>query len=403
MAGGNRQIHHGIARARDAISVANLRNLKCGLGDQDYVAAFDYLVLSWVWKVLEKKGVRSATINRLNNLYSNGITIPVVNSIPGRAIFDVRGSLRQGGVGSMEWFAVGIDPLLIFLDLNLSGIPISSLPVYGLSEEAAQYPLPPLEERFKAVAYCDDVKPAICSIEEFLIADRGASLFEKAAGTLLHRDPSTEKCKFLPLGKWRRELHQELIPTPYMRLTDTLDMVGVQLCSSWASSRRKKGDILREKVSTMMGMWRTGKFMPLSQRPYSVNTYALSKIWFRSSSVNLREGDFAAINASVKKWLYSDLIFKPELLLLHRSVKHGGLGLVSVKLKSQAHFIRNFVDLAANPLFLHSQYLSRIYRAKVLDEAIDCPTLPPYFQTSFFDTIKEALQLGYCVSKMKTK
>ena len=254
VAGGNRLIHHGIARARDAIAIANIRNLRCGIGDQDYIAAFDYLVLSWVWKVLEKKGVRSSTLDRLRNFYSNGITIPVVNSLPGKAINDARGSLRQGGVGSMEWFAVGIDPLLIFLDLNLSGIPISSLPVLGPSEENCQYPLPPIEERFKAVAYCNDVKPAICSFEEFLTADYGATLFEKAAGTRLHRDPSSEKCKFLPLGKWKRELHQELIPTPYMRLTDNLDMVGVQLCSSWASTRKKNGDLLREKVSTMMGM-----------------------------------------------------------------------------------------------------------------------------------------------------
>ena len=76
------------------------------------------------------------------------------------------------------------------------------------------------------MAYCDDVKPAITSLEEFVIADRGAALFEHAAGTRLHRDPASNKCKFLPLGKWRKELQQEMIPTPYMRLTDTLDMVG---------------------------------------------------------------------------------------------------------------------------------------------------------------------------------
>ena len=80
------------------------------------------------------------------------------------------------------------------------------------------------------MAFCDDMKPAICSLEEFCIADRGAALFEKAAGTRLHRDPLTQKCKFLPLGNWRQQLKQEDIPTPYMKLTDTLDMVGVQLC-----------------------------------------------------------------------------------------------------------------------------------------------------------------------------
>ena len=42
------------------------------------------------------------------------------------------------------------------------------------------------------MAYCDE-KPAVTSISEFAVADKGASLFEKAAGTHLHRDPNSNK------------------------------------------------------------------------------------------------------------------------------------------------------------------------------------------------------------------
>ena len=90
-------------------------------------------------------------------------------------IFDTRGALRQGGRGSMEWFAYGIDPLLDFLDRNLDGITVVSLPDLGPAAELCPHPLPELEEKFKLMAYCDDVKPAI---KEFLIADYGASLFD---------------------------------------------------------------------------------------------------------------------------------------------------------------------------------------------------------------------------------
>ena len=139
--GKNRTIQHGITRARDAIYHAMKSGLRCGIGDQDYVAAFDLLVLSWVWRVLDKKGVNPVTLFRLKNLYKGGITIPVVNCSPGQAIFDMRGSLRQGGLGSMDWFAVGIDPLLNYLDKRLTGIPISILPVYGPQEESKVGPL----------------------------------------------------------------------------------------------------------------------------------------------------------------------------------------------------------------------------------------------------------------------
>ena len=81
----------------------------------------------------------------------------------------------------------------------------------------------------KGLRFKDNEGVYIRKKDEFIIADHGATLFEMSSGTRLHRDPATKKCKFLPLGKWRKSLTQEQIPTPYMTLCDTLDMVGVQL------------------------------------------------------------------------------------------------------------------------------------------------------------------------------
>ena len=403
--GKNRNINHGIARARDAIHIASQKNLSCGIGDQDYIAAFDYLVLPWVWKVLRKKGVNETTIKRLENIYENGLTVPVINGTPRKAIKDIRKSLRQGGLGSIDWFSFGIDPLLIYLDLNLTGILIYSMPVLGPTKKDEIHPLPHHQERFKVMGYVDDIKPAICSIEEFNIADRGAALFENAAGTRLHRDPTTNKCKFLPLGKWKNKITQEDIPTPYMKITDTLDMVGVQLCSTWRETRAKNGDAVCNMVSKKIGAWMSGKFMPLSQRPYSVNTYALSKVWFRSASIYFREGDFKNMNSSIKQWLYRDIPLKPEETVLFRSVQDGGLGLTSVKHKSLAMLIHNFLDLAANPNYLNSMFLKQIYNKHVLDEDIDCPKLPQYFKDceDFFDIMKDAMSEGKDIVNMTTK
>ena len=123
---------------------------------------------------------------------------------------------------------------------------------------------------------------------------------------------ATEKCKFLALGRWKGELRQTDIPTPYMRLTDTLDMVGVQLCASWSKTRQKNGKTIQEKVSKVTGAWRGGNFMPLTSRPFSANTFALSKVWFRCSTINIRQCDIASINSSVKRWMYADLLLKPQ-------------------------------------------------------------------------------------------
>ena len=110
-----------------------------------------------------------------------------------------------------------------------------------------------------------------------------------------------------------------------MRLTDTLDMVGVQLTATWSSTRRKNGDTIKQKVANLCGAWRGGKFMNLTERPFSINTFALSKVWFRSAIVNLREGDISAINSSIKKWLYADMLLKPEEKVLLCLIENGGL------------------------------------------------------------------------------
>ena len=138
--------------------------------------------------------------------------LKVINNVPGRGIKDIRGSLRQGGVGSMDWFAEGIDPLLRYLDRRLTGIPICSLAVSGPQQEGKEGPLPQQVERFKLMAFCDDVKTCVTNMAEFFIIDRACTLFEKSSGCKLHRDIGSGKCKFLPLGRWRGVLEQQDIP-----------------------------------------------------------------------------------------------------------------------------------------------------------------------------------------------
>ena len=63
-------------------------------------------------------------------------------------------------------------------------------------------------ENYKLIAYVDDVKPSITSMQEFNVVDQGSAIFEAASGCVLHRDPKSGKVKFLPLGRWRGTLMQ---------------------------------------------------------------------------------------------------------------------------------------------------------------------------------------------------
>ena len=231
---------------------------------------------------------------------------------------------------SIPEVAVGIDPLILCLEKRLKGITIYSTPVLGPVLKGAPS-LSPMEEKYTVVGYADDLKPSITSLEEFNMVDKAPSLFEKSSGCKLHRDPASGKCKFLALGDWRVSMTQDMIPINYMILSDKLEMVGVDLYSTYQVTKRVNGEQLVSRIQNTIGPWRGGNFMHLSQRSHSVNSYALSKIWFKTNCLDLRVTDIKNINSKVKSWLYSDMFEKPEQLVLHRPVHLGGLNLHNVQ------------------------------------------------------------------------
>ena len=252
-------------------------------------------------------------------------------------------------------------------------------------------PLSPMEERYKLMAYCDDVKPSVTCMNEFTIINTACTLFEKSSGCRLHRDTAAGKCKFLPLGRWKGTLQQEDIHLNYMLLSDSLDMVGVVLKAGWVQTRKANGDLIQDKVSKTINSWKSGKFMDLTSRPWSLNTYVLSKVWFKCHTVDLRVMDTSNITSKIKSWLFQDQLEKPQEMILHRPVHVGGLGLHHVKYKAQASLIRTFLETAVSPSFKHSLLHSTLYRIHVLgyNSLPINPTIPPYFPLSFFQTIRQ--------------
>ena len=378
--GEDRKIHHGINKARDAILAANTRNEGVGILDNDYMAAFDYMVLTWILKVLEVKGLDRAVLTRLQVMYNNHLTVVVVNNIHGRCFPNNRWSIRQGDKPSSSLFCYGLDPLLDWLEIRLRGIPIYK---NLLSQD------PP--ELYKLIAYVDDVKPSITSIEEFNTVDFGSALFEKSSGCKLHRDPRSGKVKFLPLGRWKGSLRQQDLPVDYIVLSEHLDMVGVKLTATYQKTRKVNGDEIQDKVRAMIGAWRGGKFMPLTNRSHSLNTYCLSKVWFKCSSINLRVCDFTKITSNIKSWLLADQLEKPEEFILYLPRKLGGLGLFNVQFKALSLLIRTFLESAIIPKFKHSQYHVALYLWHVEGRRdITCPHMSPYYDMDFFNYIKRA-------------
>ena len=135
--------------------------------------------------------------------------------------------------------------------------------------------------------------------------------------------------------------------------------------------------------------------MPLTQRGHSVNTYCLSKIWFKSASIDLRVMDITKITSQIKSWIYADQLEKPEELILYRSRKQGGLNVINVKVRALAELIKSFIDTATNPKFKTDPYHQALYNWHVLDiRSIPNPGRPPYYSEEFFTAIKTVKNEG---------
>ena len=129
--------------------------------------------------------------------------------------------------------------------------------------------------------------------------------------------------------------------------------------------------------------------MALTMRPFSANSYALSKVWFKCSSISMRQSDISNINTAIKSWLYQDLLQKPGELTLYRNCKDGGLGLLNVKYRALALLIRTFMETASHPAFRHSLYHEILFRYYVLEEvSLSRPDFTPYYDANFFEMIK---------------
>jgi hypothetical protein len=182
-------------------------------------------------------------------------------------------------------------------------------------------------------------------------------------------------------------------------------MVGVVLKATFTQTHKTNCDELLERCGNVLGAWKGGKFMALTQRPWSVNTYALRKIWFRCHSLELRSGDFAMISSCIKSWLYADLLEKPEELVMHRPRLKGGLGIHHVKSKALAILIRSFLETAISPKFIHNQYHTTLFKWHVLrDTSMKDPSNSPFYSLEFYSAIKQVVQEGLLnVANMSTK
>ena len=391
---GGKKISHGVCRMRNAIESIKPTSKGCAVIETDFASAFDFMSVSWIWKVLKKKGCSEVFISVLRNLYeeTDCFVSCIVNNEQQEKMVNRRKNIRQGDRISTTLYSFAADGLLISLNKRLKG-----LEYFKLDTSGPRHPLfggpQPVKEKLTVIGFVDDVKGLITSVKEFDILDRTLSLFEKATGSRLHRNAESRKCNSLTLGRWSR-WSQADSPLNYMSIVSEINMLGVTLGRNSSKSRAANGEELVKRVQKKLSIYKSGRFSPLTCKPFTANTYLLSKITHRCGVISMRAADTRKIQSLIKTWITQELLQKPPEMILFRDPAEGGLGLISVEARSTANLIKNFVDLGHEKSKHKTLYMSSVYRAFVSDED-DMRALvkrPTFLPQVVYDVIKEATE-----------
>ena len=384
-----RKISHAVSAARDLINVATKNNIPMGFLSLDMEAAFDNLNMEYVYLCLARYGFSKSAIDIFKNIYSEAMAMSYINGSMSKLILDQAGNLRQGGCGSMELFVVGVNPLVQLLEKKLRGVVLYSAPIIGPVRKY-ETNLAPFEKTGKLVGYVDDICPVVTSKEEFFIVDKCLRLFEFSSGCMFHRNPTTQKCKITLYGSWKRKYNQENIPLSFLKISDHLDILGIKLFETWRKTQRENGSKLVSKVKLVADRWKGGRFYSFLLRPHIVNTYLFSNIWYTAGVMDLQLGHLDEIQKKGNHYVHSDCFLKPQNVVNYMPKSQMGLGLMNVRAKSLALFIKNILSEAYSG--------SNCYLSSVLDyycqdmELEPVPVRPDYMTEGLINKIKLVLQ-----------
>ena len=131
--------------------------------------------------------------------------------------------------------------------------------------------------------------------------------------------------------------------------------------------------------------------------------YALSKLWFRTGCVDIKEGDSKTMSSAIKSWLYQPNLIKPTECLLYRKVSEGGLGLHNISCRAKANLIKSFLETACGHVFKVNSFHKAIFDHYVIKDGSQDPGRPPYYSNDFLKIIKEAYNEGKNVETLSLK
>ena len=287
----------------------------------DLEKAYDLVNREVLWQIMYAMGYPSKFIGWLQALYKFANMVFLNGNNTAGELSDVQ-SIRQGCPLSMHLFAIYIEPLLVTLNRDLTGVIIQ-------------------RHKVAARAIVDDVVIFASSFEDI-----------KQAGSLLDRFCSwtrarlnQQKTKALCLGDLKPNLDW---PLPWLESTDNLKLLGIRFSNSIIETASREWESTIQSIKGTLAK-NASRNLTLYGRVQFVKTYILPLAIYKAQVLPCGKSRSERILNAITSFIWSSQLEWPNRGNTHRPILQGGLGIPNPFLFFQSLFVRNVFKAFIGP------------------------------------------------------
>ena len=310
----NKKITHVLMAIRDTIDhYTDYPNEEAALLSLDFEKAFDNISHPYMYKVLQQMGFTDKFVGTLQTLYKDAHSRIQINGFLSKPV-PIQRSVRQGCPLSMSLFALCVEPFIRLVHTYLNNIPNP-------------------KQMFIVRAYADDINILLRDTAQVHMIPKIVNLYCQASTAKINYEKST----LMPLGSWPQNITINRIPTKL-----ETKILGMLVCPKVENMIEKNWTTL---VNSLRGslVSQLSRRLNLLQKVWHINIFMLSKFWYLAQVLPFTDKYAARINLAIGYYLWRGFIYKVARDQLRLPITTGGLGLVDIKQKCTALFLRQIL------------------------------------------------------------
>ena len=305
-------------KTRDLMVYFNENKITGALLNIDLQKAFDSVDHQFLFRVLDKMGFDSHFISWIKILYSEILSVCLINGHQSES-FNIHRGVRQGCPLSMILYILSQEPL------------------YQAIKQTRQIePIKIPSTQIKLLGFADDTTFIVNSDLSIIFIFNILKQFELASSIKLN----TSKTKIFGFGEWKGRMNWpypdikvEVFSIHILGITFTHDIMDA-IEISWKEILSK----IKQKINML-----SSRSLTIFQRVIIINALILSKVWYTAHTYPLPLKYSKLINKEIFTFLWLSKYNPIKREVLYQDKSSGGLGLLNVYSKSQSIFISTFI------------------------------------------------------------